>query len=427
MTVELLIAWIVSPILLVACILLAIRWTRSDQQCKDERQRRQELDQANQELTQQRDSTREENSNLRTEIERNKERQKYQEERQRDLETMLTNAKQQFKETFDALAGNALDTSNARFLQLATEKLKPIQTLLDQYHASYQQIEASRKQEYGGLRQVAESLKDQTAGLVNALRKPEVRGKWGEVQLRRIAELAGMTDRCDFFEQEQVRTESGALRPDMIVKLPNQRTIVIDAKTVLSAFLDSLSASDPQARRALLDQQVAQIDQQIRQLSGKEYADQFDRAPDFVVLFLRVESAMYAAMEADPELIERAFSRKVILATPTTLIALLRAVEMGWREQRIAENAQRIREVGQELHQRICTAMEHLQKVGKSLGGAVKSYNDLVASIEHRVLPGSRKFEELGVGSNKALPAEDLGIEIMPRDVKTLPSPEETP
>lgn len=409
---------------LAVCIYFAIKAAKSSHQCQSLQEQAVQIEEELNATRIQRDSTREENASLKTDIAVNMEKLRGIEERQKELASIEI----RFKDAFDSLATQAMRDSRNEFLLETEKKLKPLNDLIKDYNVSYQAIEASRKQEYGGLKSVTEMLKDQTSGLVTALKRPEIRGKWGEIQLRRIAELAGMTSRCDFFEQEQVNTDQGRLRPDMVVKLPNDRTIVIDAKTVLDAFLAAINSSDSTQRAAMLKQHVQQIDTQVKKLVEKSYSEQFDRAPDFVVLFLRVESSLYAAMEIDDGLIERALEKKVIIATPTMLIALLRAVEMGWRERQIAENAREIQKIGQDLHQRICTAMEHLQRMSKSLGTTVKNHNEFVSSIETRVLSSTRKFEELGVKSAKELPQDSLTIEIVPTESKSLPAtPEGSP
>lgn len=348
-------------------------------------------------------------------------RQKHEndEHRMSDLRQHLTDFKQQLDTHLKALAGDALKESNTQFLQLAEQKLKPLRDTLQQYDQQQRLLEQSRKQDYGSLKQVAESLNDQTRSLVSALRRPEVRGRWGEIALQRIAELAGMTDRCDFFTQATAETDEGRRRPDMIVHLPNGRTVVVDSKVPLDAFLDTLQKPEGPERSALLERHAEQVRKQVNNLSTKAYASQFDAGPDFVVLFIPIESALYAAMDADPSLLEWAMERKIVVATPTLLIALLKAVEMGWHERAVAENADKLRQLGQELHERLSKSLADVAKVGDSLGDAVRSYNVLVGSLESRVLPSARKFEQAGARSAKELPANVDPINETPRALRT--------
>ena len=351
------------------------------------------------------------------------------------------------RDAFKALAGDVLEESNKRFLQLAGEQfkgeqteatkqlelrkqaveamVKPLRETLDKYNSAVNDVEKSRKEAYGALRTQLgalvndqKGLKEETANLVKALRRPEVRGRWGEMQLKRVAELAGMIERCDFDEQVSVKAGSGALRPDMVVRLPNDRTIVVDAKTPLDAYLSSIEASDEDERRKFLETHANQIVSKVAGLSGKQYSQQFERSPDFVVLFIPGESFLYAAVQIKPDLLEHAMEKNVVIATPGTLISLLKAVALGWREEQITKNAQEISQLGQELHKRLCDAVEHVQKVGSSLGTAVRAYNDFLGSLERRAIVSARKLEELGAESNKALPQKIDTIDTMPREVK---------
>jgi DNA recombination protein RmuC len=363
------------------------------------------------EIQAERDSAREQNQQMDKDLAVLRQMHEHDEKRLEDF-------KKQIDDHLKALTGEALKQTNNQFLQLAEQKLKPLRELIQQYDQHYKQIEQSRKQEYGGLAQVTQSLQEQTAALSKALRRPEVRGRWGEVQLRRIAELAGMTNRCDFEEQLNLDGGESRLRPDMVVRLPNDRTLVVDAKTVLDAFLESVHTDDDEQRKAKRKQHVEQIDQQIKNLSAKSYTEQFSRSPDFVILFLPIESALYAAMEEDDGLLERAMSRNVVIATPTLLIALLKAVEMGWREQRVAENAERIRKLGQELHERLAKALGDVTKVGSSLNSAVKNYNTLVGSLDSRLMPAARRFEQLGTQSAKEMPGSVEPVETSTRPLQ---------
>ena len=304
--------------------------------------------------------------------------------------------------------------------------LKPLKETLDKHAEAVVRVEKDRvgsyqalREQVGVMKELGEALRGETSNLVKALRRPEVRGRWGEVQLKRVAELAGMIPHCDFKEQETTNSEDGQLRPDMVVKLPAGRQIIVDAKTVLDGYLDSLNCDDDTDRGKALDRHVRHIDERARQLSLKGYQHQFDRVPDFVVLFIPGESFLQAAVQRDPELLERAMNRGVVIATPTTLITLLRAVELGWREERVAEHAEEIRTLGMQLHERVAVVFDHADKLGKHLGNAVGSYNGLLNSMESRLLVTARKFKELGADSPKELPAEGAVqlVEEMPRVV----------
>jgi DNA recombination protein RmuC len=238
---------------------------------------------------------------------------------------------------------------------------------------------------------------------VQALRRPEVRGQWGELTLRRLVELAGMVQHCDFYEQEHTATETGAIRPDMIVRMPGGREIVVDVKTPLDAYISAFEAPDDATRRQHLERHSRKVRERVQELAGKAYWSQFKRSPDFVVLFIPGEQFLGAALDHDPGLLEEALSKKVILATPTSLVALLRAIAFGWNQQAITENAERIRDLGEDLYKRLTTFGDHLAKVGRQLGGSLEAYNKAVGSYERQVLPGARKFTELGISGAKTL------------------------
>jgi DNA recombination protein RmuC len=275
-------------------------------------------------------------------------------------------------------------------------------------------MEAERREAQGALTRqlemLAEShrlLQGETRNLVQALRRPEVRGQWGEMTLRRLAELAGMVDHCDFLEQQSVDAEAGRLRPDMVIRLPDRRDIVVDAKTPLDAYLTAVEASDEQTRKTQLERHARNVRQRVRELAGKAYWNQFSDSPDFVVLFIPGEQFLAAALEIDHKLLEEALAQQVILATPGSFVALLRAVAYGWRQEALAKNAEVIREIGQDLYTRLTTFSEHLAKLGRSLDSSVDSFNRAVGSFDNRVLPGARRFVELGIQTRKPIPEPD--------------------
>jgi DNA recombination protein RmuC len=350
-------------------------------------------------------------------------------EQQRNLHEQ---ARTQLTDTFSALSGQALKHNSEEFLKLARENLKqfqvqaegglqareksieqlvkPIREALQKTEAQIREIEKERKEAYGSLHRhletmarAQESLQGETRNLVQALRRPEVRGQWGEMTLRRVVELAGMVEHCDFYEQEHVSTEEGALRPDMVVRMPDGREIVVDVKTPLDAYLSALEATDDENRGRELDRHARKVRERVNELSKKAYWHQFKSAPDFVVLFIPGEQFLSAALERDRNLLEDALRQKIILATPTSFVALLRAVAYGWRQEALAENADRIRELGEELYKRLATFTEHLSRLGKSIGSSVEQYNKAVGSLERQVLPSARRMDEMGISAKKEL------------------------
>jgi DNA recombination protein RmuC len=349
---------------------------------------------------------------------------------------LLEEAKARLAEAFRALAADALKSSNEDFLRLAEQRFKmlaqeaagelearktavgalvqPLQQAMSAYQQEARALEEKRLREISGVgRQLTEvaqaqtALQRETSNLVNALRAPQVRGRWGEIALRKTAELAGMTKHCDFTEQETVQTEGGRLRPDMIVHLPAKRDIVVDAKVALNAYLEALEVTTPEQREAALVRHAQQVRMHVRRLASKEYWNQFPQAPDFVVLFIPGEVFFAAAMERDPDLLQDALSSQVLIATPTTFVGLLLTAAYGWRQEQVAENAQRISELGRQVHERLAILIEHFAVVGKSLEKAVEAYNKAVGSLETRVLPAARRFPELDSGSGKPIPGLD--------------------
>jgi len=337
---------------------------------------------------------------------------------------LLSSAGEDLKSHFKALSAAALENNNANFLQLAKSVLQnyqtqaagdlaqkeqavkslvePIAESLKGMNQQIQTLEKTRAEAYGTLSNQVQSLLEtqralqaETGNLVKALREPQARGRWGELQLHRVLELSGMLEYCDFKEQLSFNDDERRYRPDVIVDLPGGKQIVIDAKAPLTAYLSALEAPDELTRNVCLGDHARQVKNHIDSLGGKAYWSHLPCTPEFVVLFLPGEVFFRAAMDADPELIEHGVEQKVIVASPTTLIALLKAVAYGWNQKNLAESARQISEAGKTLYERLCTMTEHLEKMGKRLGGAVESYNDLLASMERRVLPIARKFPEL--------------------------------
>jgi len=328
-----------------------------------------------------------------------------------DQRALLDEAQVKLRDAFKALSADALTDSRQQFLGQAAERMKPIQDLLKTYEEHLREIEKIRSDAYGGLKsqletlsQAHQSLQKEAHTLSQALRSPTVRGRWGEMTLRRVVEAAGMSPHCDFQEQASVATEDGRQRPDMLIRLPGERTIVVDSKAPLAAYLDAAEAKEESARAAALARHAQDVRSHVRALSQKAYWDQFATAPDFVVLFLPGESFFSAALEQDRSLMEDAMRSKVFLATPTTLMALLNVVAHGWRQQEMAENAARIADAGRELHGRLCKFAEHLARVGKGLNQASRAYDEMVGSYDRMLMPGVRRLADLGATSGKDLP-----------------------
>jgi DNA recombination protein RmuC len=324
------------------------------------------------------------------------------------------------KSTFETVQVQARGDLEIR--QKAIEGLVgPLREALDRYEKQIQEMERVRQTAYGSLEEhlkllatEAERLEKETGTLATALKGgPQVRGRWGELTLRRVAELAGMSEHCDFTEQETLATDSGRLRPDMIVNLPGSRRIIVDAKAPLQAFLEAAAAITEAERIEKLKRHGELVRAHMNQLGARAYWEQFDQAPEIVVLFLPGESFFSAALEQDRTLIEDGMEKRVVLATPTTLIALLRAVAYGWRQEQVARNAQVISELGKELHDRIKPFVAHLEALGGALENAVANYNRAVGSLEQRVLPSARRFRELGAAAGEEI------VELEPIDERT--------
>lgn len=362
---------------------------------------------------------------------------------------ILEDARQQLETSFRSLAGDALKSNSNEFLHLAETRFNtlrahasgelakrekaveslvlPIHEVLKKTDQQIQQMEKERQQAFGSLNRHLEfmalaqdQLHNETRKLVKALRRPEVRGQWGELTLKRLAELAGMVEHCDFYQQETVTTDQGKQRPDMIVRMPGDREIIVDAKAPMDAYLEAVEATDDSQRNRQLQRHARNLRARTRELANKNYWQNLRNSPDFVILFVPGDQLLSAALEYDPGLLEDALAAKVILSTPSSLVALLRAVAYGWRQEALSKNAERILDVGQDLYERLCTFAEHLEKLGSSLGRSVDSYNCAVGSFDSRVLPGVKKFTEMGIQGKKEVPEPDP-VEVLPRPVQNVP------
>lgn len=361
-------------------------------------------------------------------------------EEQREL---LHNAEQKLRDVFAGLSREALNDNNENFLKLAKAKfdnlateakgelenrktqidvtLSPIKSLLEQFGTHVSELEKARQTDYNNISQQLTAvsttqlhLSKETSQLVTALRRSDVRGRWGELTLRRLLELAGLADRCTFFEQVSVEGPEGTQRPDCVVRLPRNREIVIDSKAVLTAFLDSAAASDEQTRANCLQRHAGHMRERVKELAEKEYWKQFGEAAEFVVMFLPGEPFLYAAVQVDPTLIEDALAQRVIVASPTSLLGILRVVEATWRQEQIAENFRAVQQIGTELYERIGKLADHFRKLGSAIETTTRCYNDAVGSMERMVISQARKMAQLGVRASDPLP-ELEEIERLPR------------
>ena len=366
---------------------------------------------------------------------------------------LLGDAKQALENAFKSLSAEALRNNNQSFLDLAKASLAefqqgakgdlekrqiaidalvaPVKASLDKVDEKIASLEKAREHAYGEIRQqftqmaeVQTQLRDETNNLVKALRQPHVRGRWGEIQLRRVVEMAGMMLHCDFVEQQSADGDDGRLRPDLIVKLPGGRQIVVDSKAPITAYMEAHEATTDELRKVKILLHAQLMRRHLEALARKSYWEQFQPTPEVVVMFIPGEAFFSAALEADPELLDSGFGQNVIIASPASLMALLKAASYGWRQESIADNAREISQLGQELHARLGVMADHLAKVGKSLGLATDSYNSAIASFESRVLVSARKFKELGSTSQDAEIIELRAVEGGPRRLQVAPAPE---
>jgi DNA recombination protein RmuC len=349
---------------------------------------------------------------------------------------LLRHSEAQVRLAIESSSRAALDANSETFIKLANEifgrnqesaaaslvareeaikqLVEPLKLALARQDEQSQALERERRETSGKLSgqienlvKVQDLLQRETRNLSTALRRPEVRGRWGEITLRRVVELAGMSEHCDFTEQTHVAVEGGALRPDLLVRMPENRSIVVDAKTPLDAYLAAVEATDDDARRDALKRHARQVEERVRELGRKSYWEQFEHSPEFAVLFLPGDQFLSAALAESPDLIDVALKQRIIVTTPSTLMALLKVIAYGWRQSRVTENAREIRELGQDLHKRLGVFVGHLHKVGRSFGSAIDAFNSAVGSMERNVLPQARKFTELGATADAPIDPVD--------------------
>lgn len=368
----------------------------------------------------------------------------------------LSQSDARLRATFDSVASESLRANSEVFLRMAREALsrehvigesalkerevaigqlvEPLRVALERTEAQAQSLERERRDAFASLRVQIETLagghaqlQRETRALVTALRRPEVRGRWGEITLRRVVELAGLSEHCDFTEQQHIAGADGALRPDLVVHMPDGRDLVVDVKTPLDAYLEAIEASSDEGRQLALKRHAQQLEAHVRQLASKAYWAQFQTSPEFAVLFLPGDQFLSAALAERPEIMDNALKQAVIIATPSTLIALLKSVAYGWRQAAVAHNAAIIRDLGQELYSRLGTFTGHLGALGKRLSGAIEAYNSTVGSLERQVLPQARRFTDLGVTADSALPTLEPITQLARQAMTAIPSCDASP
>jgi DNA recombination protein RmuC len=389
--------------------------------------------------------------NLRAELAEARARIASDEQQRARTAELLAQSESQVRLAIENASRLALDANSETFLKLAREVfgrdqasaqaslkerevaiaqlLEPIRESLRKQEEQAQNIVREHRESAGkisgqieNLVKVQDLLQRETRNLSTALRRPEVRGRWGEVQLRRVVELAGLSEHCDFTEQEHIVSDQGSvLRPDLLVRMPESRTLVVDAKTPLDAYLDAVEAQDDESRRVALKRHASQVEQRVRELGQKSYWEQFEHSPEFAVLFLPGDQFLSAALAESPELIESALKQRIIVTTPSTLMALLKVIAYGWRQNLVTENAREIRKLGEDLHKRLTVFVGHLQKVSRSLGNAVDSFNASVGSMERNVLPQARKFTELGVAGDELPSVDPIEGLVLPPAIENKP------
>ena len=352
---------------------------------------------------------------------------------EKEREQVLALATERLSRTFDQLAQSQFQSHSETFLKLAKENLgaqqekargdlqareqaienllRPIRETMQRTEQQLQAFDKARHESHGSIKSQLEAvgiaqkaLSEQTRNLVNALRRPEVRGQWGEITLQRLVELAGMQQHCDFVTQSHTSTETGAIRPDMVIHLPEGRQLIVDVKTPLDAYLEATEAEDEGRRKAAMQRHAAVVADRIKELSSKAYWTQFDRSPEFVILFIPGDQFLSAALTERPELLDTALRQSIILATPTSLVALLKAIAYGWQQVALTENAAEIRKLALDLYERLSTYTAHVVDIRRALDDAVEAYNKSIGSLERMVLPGIRRFTELGVQPKKEIP-----------------------